>query len=216
MKSAVPEPDQVTDQPAFVPGRGRCVSKSLRMNVKVLFPILALMLLLALFFVVGYVHAHSTEGRVRVTLDWGRPSVDDFAYFIEPYVNQEKYKGQHQPYRGRFYVMDFDRVEFKGRRAAVYFEVLDVRSNDRFVDSMQFVRSPDGVWRHGDDESTAREVFSYIPEWHHSLNQFGRPAAMIGVPLLAVGLVLLQRRRRISGRNVDAKVNDQSVRSPLA
>ncbi|TVQ96701.1 MAG: hypothetical protein EA399_15285 [Desulfovibrionales bacterium] len=146
---------------------------------------------------VGQAWAHSTEGLVRVVLDKANPSYDDFAYFIEPYVNQEKYKGVHQPYMGRFYAMDDLMIlEITGQEAVATFEVLDVRGNERFMDRMRFVRGDDGVWRFMDAEDGPREVFTYIPEWEHVLKTKVQPVAMFGLPLMLVFLVVLRLRRK--------------------
>lgn len=145
---------------------------------------------------VGQAWAHSTEELVRVMLDKAKPTYDDFAYFIEPYVNREKYKGVHEPYMGRFYVMDdVMKLEITGREAVATFEVLDVRGNERFLETMRFVRSDDGIWRFMDAEDGPREVFTYIPEWEHVLKTKVQPAAMIGLPLMLVLLFVLRRRR---------------------
>lgn len=146
---------------------------------------------------VGSAWGHSTEGRVRVVLDKAKPTYDDFAYFIESYVNQEKYKGVHEPYRGRFYAMD-DVMELRlaGREAEATFEVLDFRGNERFLDTMRFVRGQDGVWRFMGAEDGPREVFTYIPEWEHILKTKVQPVGMIGLPLMLVLLVVLRLRRK--------------------
>lgn len=156
-----------------------------------------LLVLFVLFFCVGMAHAHSTEGRVRVMLDKAKPTYDDFAYFIEPYVNREKYKGVHQPYMGRFYAMD-DVMELRieGRKAEATFEVLDLRGNERFLDTMSFVRGEDGTWRYLEAEGGPREVFTYIPEWEYILKTRGQPAAIIVLPLLLALLVVLRLRRK--------------------
>lgn len=145
---------------------------------------------------VGFAWAHSTEGRVRVVLDKAKPTYDDFAYFIEPYVNQEKYKGVHEPYRGRFYAMD-DVMELRiqGREALATFEVLDFRGNDRFLDTMRFVRGNDGIWRYVDGEGGSREVYTYIPEWEHFLRTKVQPVGMFGLPMMLMLLVVLRLRR---------------------
>jgi hypothetical protein len=134
---------------------------------------------------------------VRVMLDKAKPAYDDFAFFIEPYVNREKYKGVHQPYMGRFYAMD-DVVELRleGREAAASFEVLDVSGNQRFPDTMRFVRGEDGIWRHMEAEGGPREVFTYIPEWEYVLKTRVQPAAVIVLPVLLVLLVALRLRRK--------------------
>lgn len=148
---------------------------------------------------VGQAWAHSTEGRVRVVLDKAKPTYDDFAYFIEPYVNREKYKGVHEPYMGRFYAMDdLMLLDISGREAVASFEVLDVRGNERFQEQMRFVRGDDGIWRFMDSEDGPREVFTYIPEWEHVLKTKVQPAAMVGLPLLLVFLVVLRLRRKKS------------------
>jgi hypothetical protein len=140
--------------------------------------------------------AHSTEGLVRVMLDKAEPTYDDFAFFIEPYVNEEKYKGVHQPYRGRFYAMhDVMELRLEGREAVATFEVLDMRGNERFLDTMRFIRGDDGVWRYLEAEGGPREVYTYIPKWEHILKTKVQPAAMVALPLLLVLLVVLRRRR---------------------
>lgn len=145
----------------------------------------------------GMTWAHSTEGRVKVVLNRANPTYDDFAYFIEPYVNQEKYKGVHQPYIGRFYSMD-DVMELRiqGREALATFEVLDVRGNERFMDTMRFVRGDDGIWRYMDAEGGPREIFTYIPQWLHILETYVQPLALVGVHLLLVLLVVLRLRKK--------------------
>jgi hypothetical protein len=159
---------------------------------------LALVLLAAFLGIsAGDARGHSTEGRVRVMLDKAEPTYDDFAFFIEPYVNQEKYKGVHQPYMGRFYPMDEETgLKLRGNEAVASFVVLDVRNNERFRDTMRFVRGDDGVWRFMGAEDGPREVFTYIPEWEHILKTRVQPAAMIGLPVMLAVLVVLRRRRK--------------------
>jgi hypothetical protein len=158
------------------------------------------MVMLAMMVIVswawaGDARAHSTEGRVRVVLDKAKPTYDDFAYFIEPYVNQEKYKGIHQTYMGRFYAMDVVELRTQGREAEATFEVLDVSSNQRFLETMRFTRGNDGIWRYTEAEGGPREVFTYIPRWRHILETYIQPVALVGLPLLVVLLVLLRLRR---------------------
>ncbi|WP_152555217.1 hypothetical protein [Desulfonatronum thiodismutans] len=151
--------------------------------------------------VVGQAWGHSTEGLVRVMLDKAKPTYDDFAFFIEPYVNQEKYKGVHEPYRGRFYAMD-DVMELRlmGREAEATFEVLDMRGNERFLDTMRFVRGDDGFWRFMDAEGGPREVFTYIPEWEHILKTKVQPAGIVGLPVMLALLIWLRLRRKKGAR----------------
>ncbi|PTN31944.1 hypothetical protein [Desulfonatronum sp. SC1] len=146
---------------------------------------------------VGQAWGHSTEGLVRVMLDKAKPTYDDFAFFIEPYVNQEKYKGVHEPYRGRFYAMD-DVMELRlmGREAEATFEVLDMRGNERFLDTMRFVRGDDGFWRFMGAEGGPREVFTYIPEWEHILKTKVQPGGMVGLPVMLALLIWLRLRRK--------------------
>ncbi|SMP76734.1 hypothetical protein [Desulfonatronum lacustre] len=152
---------------------------------------------------VGNAWGHSTEGLVRAQLDKERPTYDDFAFFIEPYVNQEKYKGVHQPYMGRFYAMD-DVMELRleGREAEATFEVLDMRGNDRFLDTMRFIRGDDGVWRYMEAEGGPREVYTYIPEWQHILKTKVQPASMIGLPVMLALLIWLRLRRKKGPKQV--------------
>ncbi|TWI76728.1 hypothetical protein LZ24_00349 [Desulfobotulus alkaliphilus] len=171
---------------------------------------LFLCLFLAALLLPCTAHSHSTEGRVRIPLDTSRPDCDAFAYFIEPYVNQEKYKGIHQPHMGRFYVMDFHGVERKGNHATVSFEVLDVRVNQRFNDSMDFVRGNDGVWTFMDGDGRARPVFTYIPSWLHFIQLYVQPAAMAGLPLLCILFFFLYRRRKLNSGSKKEKDKDAS------
>ncbi len=146
--------------------------------------------------------AHSTEGRIKVPLDWAKPTYDHFAYFIEPHVNREFYKGRHQPYMGRFYVVDFHRVEHSKNTAKVHFVVLDVRSNARFDDHMSFTRAEQGGWQYLDAEDQTHDVFTFIPEWQHFLQQHVQPTAMVGLPLLLLVLLLLRfRKRKVKAKN---------------
>jgi hypothetical protein len=157
------------------------------------------LVLVALLLVVaaGEARAHDTTGKVRVMLDRAEPTYNDFAFFIEPYVNQEKYKGVHQPYMGRFYALDeVMELRLEGGEAEAGFVVLDVRNNERFRETMRFERGDDGVWRFMGAEDGPREVFTYIPEWEHILKTRVQPAAMIGLPLMLVLLVVLRLRRK--------------------
>ncbi len=167
-----------------------------------------MLLPLVLWFIFSGVEpaeAHSTEGRARVMLDFRSPVVDDFAYFIEPYVNREKYEGVYEPHMGRFYVMDFHRVERDGRKATVHFEVLDLRNNARFNDHMEFVRGPDDVWQFVRPDGTIQMVFTYIPQWRHVLQLYVQPAGMVAVPLLLLAWGGLRfRQHRKAGRSEGA------------
>jgi hypothetical protein len=158
--------------------------------------LLFITILFAIILCAVTAHSHSTEGRVRVPLDWSSPNADDFAYFIEPYVNRQKYEGQFEPYMGRFYVMDFHRVELDGRKAKVVFEVLDVRNNSRFVDDMSFIRPQKGVWHYSDVHGDIIEVFTYIPEWRDLLNRYSQPAGMIGLPVLLLVFYFVRSSKR--------------------
>ena len=147
--------------------------------------------------VAGDARAHDTTGKVRVMLDKAEPTYNDFAFFIEPYVNQEKYKGVHQPYMGRFYALDeVMELRLEDGEAEAGFVVLDVRNNERFRETMRFVRGDDGVWRFMDAEDGPREVFTYIPEWQHTLKTRVQPAAMVGLPVMLALLVVLRLRRK--------------------
>ena len=160
--------------------------------------IMSAMMIIVLWAWTGIAYAHSTEGRVKVPLDQANPTYDDFAYFIEPYVNQEKYKGVHKPHTGRFYPMDNDEMTFEttGREALATFEVLDVRGDKRFMDTMRFVRGDDGIWRYMEAEGGPREVYTYIPRSSYIMGTYIQPAAMIGLPLLLVFLVVLRLKKK--------------------
>lgn len=151
---------------------------------------------LALLALAGLAEAHSTAGRVKVSLDWDQPTTDDFAYFIEPYVNDEKYEGQHKPHRGRFYVMEITQVMPAQDGVTVHFEVLDMRGNRRFDDAMRFERNADGAWQYRDAQGAVHSVFTYIPQWLHITRAYLQPAAMAAVPLLLLLLVWLRVRSK--------------------
>lgn len=151
---------------------------------------------LALLALSGLAEAHSTVGRVKVSLDWDRPTTDDFAYFIEPYVNDEKYEGQHKPHRGRFYVTEITEVMPAQDGVTVHFEVLDMRGNRRFDDAMRFERTADGDWQYRDAQGVVHPVFTYIPQWLHITRTYLQPAALVAVPVLLLLLVWLRMRSK--------------------
>ena len=113
-------------------------------------------------------------------------------------MNQEKYKGVHNPHTGRFYPMDNDEMMFEmtDREALATFEVLDVRGDKRFMDTMRFERGDDGIWRYMEAEGGPREIFTYIPQWRHILETYVQPLALVGVPLLLLLLAVLRLRKK--------------------
>ena len=179
-----------TDVPPL-PGRahrtGRCWKP---------FFVLCMLLLGAIFLPPQVSHACGPPGMTRTVLNWGNPGIGDFSYFIESYVNHEKYRGRFEHAEGRFFAAAFHEMERQGRRASVSFEVLDIKHNSRFQDQMDFMRTANGAWQFVGADGNVREVFSYMPTWLYAVQTYLRPAAMVGLPLMLVLLAVLRLHRK--------------------
>ncbi len=122
--------------------------------------------LLAIFGLVvmaGPALAHNTKDRVKIPLNFGQPSVDDVAYFVESYVHRELYSDKTSATESRFVVKDFIAVEQSGDKAVVRFITLDKKDNSNFEDSMTLERGAGEIWRHrpkGGGEPL--EVFTFV------------------------------------------------------
>ncbi|MEM5787714.1 MAG: hypothetical protein AAGU11_10370 [Syntrophobacteraceae bacterium] len=149
-------------------------------------------------------HAHGTAGRVKVNLSNETPAMDDFAYFIESHVNRERFAGIHEPWRDRFVVDRFEKMEQDGRSATVYFLVLDKNGNRKFGDSLTFRRSGEGSWEYITPEGKVLPVYTYVPKLLYQYRTYIRPLRW---PVLGVGLVLLaislwkRVRKSLQGRS---------------
>lgn len=143
------------------------------------------------------VEAHSTAGRIKVPLEKERLEVDDLAYFVEPYVNQEKYRGQFEQFKNRFAVREFDRVVQHGSRAEIFFKVLDFKEKDRtFPDSMGFGRDGEGRWFYTGEDGERQPVFTYVGKNRYYIEKYAFQASAVGFVLSIAFLMVLRRSRR--------------------
>jgi hypothetical protein len=155
----------------------------------------------AVFFLASSAQAHSTAGRIKVPLEKERLEVDDLAYFVEPYVNQEKYRDQYERFKNRFAVKEFDRVVQHGSRAEVFFTVLDFKEKNRtFPDSMVFERGEDGLWVYAGKEGDRQAVYTYVDKTRYYIEKYASGVSAVGLVLFISLLLVLRRSRRGRGR----------------
>ena len=146
--------------------------------------------------------AHSTKGRIKIFLKKNIITVDDMAYYIEPYVHRKKYKGKYKKSKNRFYVRDFIKVEQKNGSADVFFTVLDVKENRTFEDSMAFTRNRDGTWLHIDEEGTKiAQVYTYVDKKGYYYKKYVLPGSCAGIVLAGGILIFFRIRKRLKERS---------------
>lgn len=157
--------------------------------------LLGLALLLGL---TGGAQAHSTKGRMKIDLCLDAPTVDDFAYFMESYVNTDLYRGQEEMWEKRFYVKEFRGVERNGDRAVVSFVRLDTRDKVDREDSMTFERGADGIWYYHPPGQERVKVHTFVMKWGYYYQKFVLPGSFVGVVvgICVLGVMFVGRRRR--------------------
>jgi hypothetical protein len=146
-------------------------------------------------------HAHSTAGRIRVLLEKEKPEVDDLAYFVEAYVNKEKYRHQYKRFKNRFAVKDFNRIEQAGNRAEIFFTVLDFKEKNRtFPDSMIFERERDGRWIYMEKASAGIPVYTYVNKKRYYIEKYSVVFGPIIVVIVSVAWIFVRRFGQRHGR----------------
>lgn len=148
--------------------------------------------------------AHGTKGRVKMDLDKDKPTVDDFAYFVEGYVGSRMFAGVEGPTDNRFVVKDFEGIELHGGSAIIRLIVLDKNGSREFPESMRFTRSEDGVWMYAPPDGKPIPVHTFVPKTYYHYRTYVRPMAWMG---LAVGLAALAasvRKRVLKRRELGA------------
>lgn len=156
-------------------------------------------ILVCLIMIVAAVsaEAHSTKGRIRVSLDKEVIGIDDIAYFAESYVHRQLYKLKFEKSKRRFYVKEFDRVAQKGGRAEIYFTVLDMKENATFDDMMTLVRKKSGVWSYTPEGGGPPvEVHTYVDKWGYYYEKYLFPTSACGLAAALCGFVLIRVRKR--------------------
>lgn len=154
---------------------------------------LALVLLVS-----GTSRAHSTKGRLKIDLALEQPTVNDFAYFMESYVNKELYRGKFDKWENRFYVKDFKSVELKGNKAVVSFIRLDAKEKADADQSMTFTREKDGVWYYYPDSGERVKVYTFVMKWAYYYQTYVLPFSIPGliVSMGVLGVLYFRRKRQ--------------------
>ena len=146
--------------------------------------------------------AHSTKGRVKILLTKDTVTADDMAYYIEYWVHNEKYKKKYEHVRNRFFVKEFRKVEQDGGKAEVFFTVLDFRKKVDFDDSMSFVKSPNGIWSHVNDDGTKiAAVYTYVPKFEYYFRKVAMPGFFTGLMLTGSILAFRTIRKKSRGKS---------------
>lgn len=159
------------------------------------------MLCLALVLIAsGTSQAHSTKGRMKIDLALEQPTVNDFAYFMESYVNKELYRGKFDKWENRFYVKDFKAVELKGNQAVVSFIRLDVKEKQDSDESMTFTREKDGIWYYYPSTGERVKVYTFVMKWAYYYQTYVLPISISGLIVSACGLGALHFMRRRKSR----------------
>ena len=143
----------------------------------------------------GIADAHSTKGRVWVVVKKSRITIDDTAYYIEPYVFEKKYKDKYKKSYNRFCVSEFLNIEQKDGIARVSFIVQDWIAKNKFEDYMLFKKNPDQSWSHIDDKGnvirskirTMKKKSVPVKVW--------APVAILAVLFLSIYLYVKRRSR---------------------
>lgn len=159
--------------------------------------IIGLLCLALLMTVAGPASAHSKKGRMKIDLTLEHPTVNDFAFFMDSYVNNEFYRDRFGDTGNRFYVKDFKSVEQKGNRATVTFIALDVKENRDFEDTMTFERE-DGVWYYHTPKGEHITVYTFVMKgayyYQHYILPFSIPGLIVSACLLG-GIMFVRKRR---------------------
>jgi len=146
--------------------------------------------------------AHSKKGRMKIDLTVEEPTVNDFAFFIESYVNKELYRDKFDKWDSRFYVKDFKTVEHKDNRATVSFIVLDTKERSDFDDSMTFEREENGIWFYHTPKGEHIKVYTFVMKGAYYYRNYVLPFAIPGMVLSVCGLgtlfFLRKRKSRLS------------------
>ncbi|MBW2011099.1 MAG: hypothetical protein JRI32_05495 [Deltaproteobacteria bacterium] len=142
--------------------------------------------------------AHSTKGRIRVSLDKEVIGIDDIAYFAESYVHRQLYQSKFEKSKRRFYVKEFDRVAQKDGRVDIYFTVLDMKKNTTFDDTMTLSRKKSGVWSYTPEGGGPPvEVYTYVNKfgYYHEKYLFPASACGLAAALCAFGVIRIRKKR---------------------
>lgn len=142
--------------------------------------------------------AHSTKGRMKIDLDLERPSLDDFAFFMESYVYKELYRHQEAQWENRFYVKEFTGLELKDNQAVVRFVRLDTKTKKDVDDRMTFERGQDGVWSFTPLKGERVKVYTYVQKGGYYYKKYILPLSIAGIVLTigGCGLLYVVRRRK--------------------
>ncbi len=153
---------------------------------------------LFVFFLASNAMAHSTQGRLKVDLKKDQPTVDDVAFYVESYVNREKYAQSGKVTKNRFIVDDFLRMDYAPGSATVTFRVLDKKENRKFEDTVVLKRTNKKRWINEADGD--KVVYTFVNKALYNYTHYILPG--LGVTALLASLsylsTLLQKRRRLA------------------
>jgi hypothetical protein len=142
--------------------------------------------------------AHSKKGRMKIDLATEEPSLNDFAFFMESYVNKELYRDRFDKWESRFYVKDFETIERKGSQATVSFITLDTKENSDFKDSMTFEREEDGVWYYHTAKGDHVNVYTFVMKgayyYQNYILPFSVPGLIVSACVLS-GMFFVRKRK---------------------
>lgn len=146
--------------------------------------------------------AHSTKGRKKIMLELTRPTSDDFAFFMESYVYRNLHNDEGPQGEKRYYVAEFQKVEFSDNEqtARVFFLCLDNKTRKTFQDSMLFHRDANGSWLYTDKKGNAHNVYTYVKKSAYYYNKYGTWIAIVGIlfclGILAIIIIIRRLRKR--------------------
>ncbi len=150
-------------------------------------------LLFMIFCAPSPVGAHSTKGRLKITLQEEAIGVDDVAYFAESFVHRSLYDDGTAATRNRFVIKNFAGVDQTGHRAVIRFTVLDKKTNDTFDDSLAIQRDENGVWcHHPGGAQPPVTLYSYVRKGPYYWEKYGTCVCIVSV-LMGGGLLVLMR-----------------------
>ncbi len=160
--------------------------------------IIALFCLALVLLASGTSMAHSTKGRMKIDLALKQPTVNDFAFFMESYVNKELYRGKFDKWENRFYVKDFKSVDLKGNKAVVSFIRLDAKEKADVDETMTFTREKDGIWYFYPDSGERVKVYTFVMKWAYYYQTYVLPFSIPGliVSVGVLGTLSFMRRRK--------------------
>ncbi len=163
--------------------------------------LVALLVLTVFLTLCSTASAHSTKGRMKIDLDLEKPTINDFAFFMESYVYKEFYRDREPQWENRFYVKDFKGLELQGNQAVVRFLTLDTKTHKDFADAMRFTRDQDGRWYFTPSRGKKVKVYTYVMKGGYYYKKYGLPLSIAGL-ILSVGvlglLYFLRRRKTVA------------------